>query len=85
MTLFSLDVEGSEPLVLKHLDFEKVYIEVMIIENRNNFCKESHCKSRDEFRKIMDKAGYKRFVVVVTKSDLCIHPRSKYLEKMVDS
>jgi len=70
VTLFSLDVEGSEPLVLQHLDFEKVYIEVMIIENRNNFCKESHCKSRDEFRKIMDKAGYKIFVVVVTKSDL---------------
>lgn len=82
VTLFSLDVEGSEPLVLKHLDFEKVYIEVMIIENRNNFCKQSHCKSRDEFRKIMDKAGYKRFIGVVEKSDLYIHPYSEYLEKM---
>jgi hypothetical protein len=83
VTLFSLDVEGSEPLVLKHLDFEKVYIEMMIIENRNSFCKKrSHCKSRDEFRKIMDQAGYKRFIGVVEKSDLYIHPYSEYLTKM---
>lgn len=74
VTLFSLDVEGSEPLVLKQLDFEKVYIEVMIIENRNNFCNQN-CRSRDEFRKIMDRAGYTRFVGDVTKSDLYIHPR----------
>ena len=85
MTLFSLDVQGSEPLVLKHLDFEKVYIEVMIIENRNNFCKESHCKSRDEFRKIMDKAGYKIFVVVVTKSEVYIQPSFEVLGKMFGS
>ena len=82
VTLFSLDVEGSEPLVLKQLDFERVYIEVMIIENRNNFCNQSNCKSRDEFRKIMDKAGYKRFVGAVKKSDLYIHPNSEYLAKM---
>ena len=81
VTLFSLDVEGSEPLVLKQLDFEKVYIEVMIIENRNNFCNQN-CRSRDEFRKIMDRAGYKRFVGVVTKSDLYIHPCSEYLTRM---
>ena len=81
VTLFSLDVEGSEPLVLKQLDFEKVYIEVMIIENRNNFCNQN-CRSRDEFRKIMDRAGYTRFVGVVTKSDLYIHPCSEYLTRM---
>ena len=68
--------------MLKQLDFHKVYIEVMIIENRNNICKQN-CGSRDEFRKIMDKAGYKRFVGVVKKSDLYIHPNSEYMAKMV--
>ena len=80
VTFFSLDVEGAEPLILGNLDFDKVFIEVMMIENRNNFC-QAKCESRDKFRKIMQDAGYKRFSPV-RNSDLFIHPLSKHLQTM---
>ena len=80
VSFFSLDVEGAEPLVVgKALDFDMVFIEIIMIENRNNFCKKN-CKSRDEFRKIMLEAGYVMFFQMVQKSDVFIHPLSKHLE-----
>ena len=79
VTFFSLDVEGSEPAVVGNIDFDKVFIEVMMIEHFNNFCEEK-CKSRDEFRRIMEEAGYVRFSNLVFKSDLFVHPLSKYLQ-----
>jgi hypothetical protein len=81
VSFFSLDVEGAEPLVVGNIDFDKVFIEVMMIENRNNFC-EAKCESRDKFRKIMQDAGYERFNPAVKKSDLFIHPLSKHLQTM---
>lgn len=81
VSFFSLDVEGAEPLIVRNIDFSKVFIEVMIIENRNSFCKRN-CKSRDEFRKVMSEAGYVLFKKVITRSDLFIHPLSKHLETM---
>jgi hypothetical protein len=73
-------VEGAEPLVVgKAINFDKVFIEILMIENRNNFC-EDICKSREEFRKIMMDAGYVMFSKMVTKSDVFIHPLSKHLE-----
>ena len=68
VSFFSLDIEGAEPLVVGNIDFDKVFIEVMMIENRNNFCA-AKCESRDKFRKIMQDAGYERFNPV-KKSDL---------------
>mmetsp|Transcript_11699 Transcript_11699/g.21278 ORF Transcript_11699/g.21278 Transcript_11699/m.21278 type:complete len:379 (-) Transcript_11699:32-1168(-) len=80
VSFFSLDVEGAEPLVVgKAINFDKVFIEILMIENRNNFC-EDICKSREEFRKIMMDAGYVMFSKMVTKSDVFIHPLSKHLE-----
>ena len=38
VSFFSLDIEGAEPLVVGNIDFDKVFIEVMMIEIRNNFC-----------------------------------------------
>jgi hypothetical protein len=81
VTFFSLDVEGAEPLVLGNLDFDKVFIEVMMIENWNSYCHPHKCESRDKFRKIMQDAGYERFSPV-RKSDLFIHPLSKHLQTM---
>lgn len=81
VSFFSLDVEGAEPLVLRNINFDKVFIEVFIVENQNNFCN-SECKSRDEFREIMKDNGYMIFPSVVTKSDLFIHPLSRHLETM---
>ena len=79
VSFFSLDVEGSEPAVVANIDFEKVFIEVMIIENWNLFC-EVECESRDKYRKIMKEAGYIMFDNVVKKSDLFIHHLSRFLE-----
>eukprot|EP00978_Attheya_sp_CCMP212_P032519 scaffold127432_cov59-Attheya_sp.AAC.2 len=80
VSFFSLDVEGAEPLVVgKAIDFDKVFIEILMIENRNNFCGDI-CKSRDEFRKIMMDAGYVMFSQMVMKSDVFIHLLSKHLE-----
>lgn len=77
VTFFSLDVEGAEGLVVKNIDFSRVYIEVMMIEHTNSFCDVEYCESRNEFRKIMDDNGYIRFTRAVRKSDLYIHRDSK--------
>lgn len=84
VTFFSLDVEGAEPLVVGNIDFDKVFIEIMMIENRNKFCPNDSCESRKQFRKIMLDAGYVLFynnrVPIVEKSDLFIHPLSEHLK-----
>ena len=83
VSFFSLDVEGAEPMILRQLDFDKVFIEIMMVENRNTFCKKV-CKSRDEFRKIMSDAGYILFPNLVRKSDVFIHPLSTHLKTAQD-
>jgi hypothetical protein len=80
VTFFSLDVEGAEPLVVGNIDFDKVFIEIMMIESRNNFCQDDSCESKRQFRKIMLDAGYVLFRPVVEKSDLFLHPLSDHLE-----
>lgn len=78
VTFMSLDVEGAEPLVLEQMDFDKVFVDVMIVENRNNFCLDK-CESRDKFRAILDNAGYIRpQTQFVIKSDLYVHPKSPF-------
>jgi hypothetical protein len=81
LTLFSLDVENAEPLVLSQIDFNAVFIEVLIVESSNQFCK-AECPSRDQARAIMKEKGYHLFPSVVTKSDLYIHPKSSFLERI---
>lgn len=88
VSFFSLDVEGAEPLVVGNIDFNKVFIEVMMVESRNSFCRNEQaggqCASRDQYRKILLDAGYvlfyKRGKEIVKKSDLFIHPLSRHLE-----
>jgi hypothetical protein len=77
INFFSLDVEGAEPMVLRTIDFNKVMIEVMMIEVKNNHCG-AICKSRDEIRSIMKQAGYKRYERVVQASDVYVHPNSRF-------
>lgn len=81
VTFMSLDVEGAEPLVLEQIDFSKVVVDVMIIENFNAICG-AVCESRDRFRKIMVKAGYVKPPghQFVPKSDLWFHPQSPFLQ-----
>lgn len=75
---FSLDVEGSEPSILKHLDFTKVQIDILMVESWNKQCprEPKACSTRQEAREIMKAAGYKLYKSVVHKSDLYIHPDS---------
>ena len=83
VTFFSLDVEGSEPAVVNNIDFGKVFVEVMMIESFNNYCPENKfCKSREEYRKTMKDAGYIMFSGLIKKSDIFIHPKSKYLARV---
>ena len=83
ISFFSLDVEGAEPFVVGNIDFDKMFIEIMMIETNNNFCRQGQpCKSRDAFRKVMQEAaGYIMFEKMVKKSDVFIHPWSKHLKK----
>jgi len=80
---FSLDVEGSEPSVLENIDFEKVYIEVLMIEVQNNLCR-AKCESRDQTRAIMQKEGYIRHSGLVPKSDIFVHSRSSLAKYTTD-
>lgn len=80
VSFFSLDVEGAEPYVVGNLDFDRVFIEIMMIETYNLHCPmDQPCKSRDEFRRVMQEAGYIMFENMVHKSDVFIHPLSKHL------
>lgn len=74
---FSLDVEGSEPSVVENIDFDKVFIELLMVEHSNKHCT-VHCESRDRVRTRMQLANYTRYSNVIAKSDLYIHPWSKY-------
>eukprot|EP00816_Leptocylindrus_hargravesii_P007522 CAMPEP_0196809660 /NCGR_PEP_ID=MMETSP1362-20130617/9577_1 /TAXON_ID=163516 /ORGANISM="Leptocylindrus danicus, Strain CCMP1856" /LENGTH=346 /DNA_ID=CAMNT_0042184415 /DNA_START=29 /DNA_END=1069 /DNA_ORIENTATION=- len=80
---FSLDVEGSEPSVLENIDFKKVYIEVLMVEVRNQQCR-ADCESRDQTRAIMQKEGYIIHSGLVPKSDIFVHSRSSLAKYTTD-
>jgi hypothetical protein len=73
----SLDVENAEPEVVENLDFDQVFIELIIVENNSKICG-PECSERDRVRKRLKGVGYKLYSNVVTESDLYIHPKSKY-------
>jgi hypothetical protein len=77
ISLFVLDVEGSESMVLDTIDFEAVIIEVMMIEVFNAHCGRV-CPSREKIRAKMKAAGYQKYENVVHASDVYVHPRSRY-------
>ncbi len=77
INFFSLDVEGSEDLVLKTIDFTKVMIDVIMIEIRNNFC-EAKCEVRERVRQRMSSEGYLRYENLIPNSDVYVHPKSIY-------
>jgi hypothetical protein len=77
INFFSLDVEGSENLVLKTIDFSKVMIDVMMIEIQNNHCK-GECEVRKQVRQKMASEEYYRYEGLIPKSDIYVHPKSPY-------
>ena len=61
INFFSLDVEGAEPLVVGNaINFSKVFIEVLMVEQYNNLCPKppNYCESREKVRSIMKENGY---------------------------
>ena len=80
VSFFSLDVEGAEPAIVQNIDFDKVFIEIMMIETENNFCERGKpCATRTAFRKTMEEEGYFMFENMIKASDVFIHPLSKHL------
>ena len=73
----SVDVENAEPDIMENLDFDQVFIEIIIVENNSKICG-PECNERDRVRKRLKSVGYKLYSNVVTESDLYIHPKSKY-------
>lgn len=74
---FSLDVENAEADVVEKLEFDRLFIEIIIVENNSKICGPD-CEERDRVRKRLKDVHYKLYSNVVTESDLFIHPKSKY-------
>jgi len=81
ITFFSLDVEGAERLVLDTIDFDKIRIDIFMIEVENSLClADTECEVRDKVRAKMKEVGYKRKFGVVRMSDVYVHPDSPYVD-----
>jgi len=78
LDFFSLDVEGSEALVLSTIDFQAVRINILMIEIQNSHCKTDDCEVRKRVRAKMEAEGYIRYEGVVRNSDLYVHPKSPF-------
>jgi len=81
INFFALDMEGSEDVVLKTIDFKKVQIDVMMVGLKNDDCTQyGKCNVRDNVRTIMEKAGYTRHdgIFFSESLDLYVHKRSKF-------
>jgi len=76
ITFFSLDVEGSELSVLETIDFNKVFIEVVVIEIQNDSC---HFEC-EKIRAKMKEVGYELFSHLIENSDIFIHSKSVLLQ-----
>jgi len=82
INFFSLDVEGAEMLVLDTIDFNKVQIDVMMIEVGNTHCRKNKpCEVRDKVRAKMKELGYKQYKNIVSASDVYVHPNSPFQMK----
>ena len=80
VNFFSLDVEGAERLVLDTINFDKVKVDVFMIEVRNHVCDDDSCEVRKEVRAKMKELGYRRYDEgdIVPKSDIYVHPTSHF-------
>jgi len=87
VNFFSLDVEGAEKLVLDTIDFDKVQIDVMMIEVENSHChKFQPCQVRDQVRAKMNAMGYTQYSDLVAASDVYVRPNSPFqIEEINDS
>jgi len=79
INFFSLDVEASEELVLNTIDFEKIHIDILMVEVECEFSTEKDaCSMRERIRAKMYDAGYTIYGGLVPRSDVYLHPRSPF-------
>jgi Methyltransferase FkbM domain len=79
INFLSLDVEGAEHLVLETVDFEVIpRIDILMIEIENMYCQSDDCQVRKQVRTRMHKEGYLRYSGYIMKSDIFIHPNSRF-------
>jgi Methyltransferase FkbM domain len=81
INFMSFDVEGAEAMVLRTIDFERVQIDVLMVEVENTFCMTEGCPVRREVRAIMDQLGYLRYKRLVRASDVYVRPGSDFVLK----
>lgn len=88
ITFFSLDVEGAELLVLQTLDFDALYIKVIMVEVQNAHCPNANCENVHHIRRHMAMTRkYSLFVDFLEASDVYIRwgtdtwSRAKAIEK----
>jgi len=77
INFFALDMDGSEDVVLKTIDFEKVKIDVLMVGLKNDDCTYGKCKVRDNVREIMEKAGYARLEGFLLSESLDVYTYGK--------
>jgi FkbM family methyltransferase len=77
VTFLSLDVEGSELMVLDQLDWSQLSIDILLIEIFNKHCRDV-CPMRDEIRRRMEQNGYTRYQGLVKHSDVYVHVQSEF-------
>jgi len=81
VTLFSLDMLGFEQLVLEKLEFEKVFIEIIVVKYQK-----MDDYSRKRCSEILYMAGYEQFTGIIEKSNVFIHKKSTtFLTKASDA
>jgi FkbM family methyltransferase len=78
---FSLDTEGVEYSILQTIDFSDVFIDIFIIENWNNFCRQT-CPGRENVRSFMQSKGYLLYHNTIQFSDLYVHPQSEFASQI---
>jgi len=79
-----MDIEGAEYLFFQAIDFQIVYIHVMMIEIRNYYCKKQ-CEVRELVRERWRKKDIKdtRDWSMVEASDIYVHSNSIFQVKGV--
>ena len=78
ITFFSLDVEGAEYMVLEHLDFAQLSIDLIMMESVNHFCRPgTNCTHLQQSRQLLNRAGYVGYDNILRASDLFVHPSAQ--------
>jgi hypothetical protein len=74
----SMNVNGAEALVLENMEFDKVFIDVILID-LSGTCR-VECTVAAQVANIMKKTDYQHYDNIVPLMDVYVHKKSKYKE-----